>query len=328
MILTAFIIFFAVLVLFLMSALAKATYLVRQAEVVIIERFGSFHKTLPSGIHFIVPFIDQSRKVFWTYIKEDARGKATYRYSEFVERIDLREAVYDFPKQNVITKDNVTMEINALLYYQITDPKAALYEVANLPQAIEKLAQTTMRNIIGSLDLDETLTSRDMINEKLRLILDEATDKWGIKINRVELQEVNPPMDIRAAMEKQMRAERDRRASILESEGKKASAILEAEGDNLSRITRAKGEAESRLLLAKAESESRLMLAQAESEAIQVIQKAAPDANPLPYLIAQSYIKALPEITKDKDGKLMLIPYEASALMGSLASIKELFKNQ
>lgn len=309
--------FFGIFALFLITTLYKATYLVREAEVVLIERFGSFHKMLEPGIHFVVPFIDQTRSVFWTYVKEDHRGKAAYRYSELVERIDLREAVFDFPKQNVITKDNVTMEISALLYYQVTDAKAAVYEIANLPQAIEKLAQTTMRNIIGAMDLDETLTSRDSINTKLRLVLDDATYKWGIKINRVELQEVSPPADIREAMEKQMRAERNRRAHILEAEGLKSAAILEAEGDYLSRVQRARGEAESREILANA-----------EAQAIKIVQQALPTANPLPYLIAQAYIKVLPEIMKDKNGKMILVPYEASALTGSLATIKELFNHQ
>lgn len=309
--------FFFLLIILLVIALFQATYLVRQAEVVIIERFGSFHRMLEPGLHFIVPFIDQPRAVWWTFVKEDARGKAAYRYSEYVQRIDLREAVFDFPKQSVITRDNVTIEINALLYFQITDPKAAIYEVANLPQAIEKLAQTTMRNIIGAMDLDETLTSRDRINEKLRLVLDEASDKWGVKVNRVEIQEVTPPADIREAMEKQMRAERDRRAMILEAEGKKSAAILEAEGEYQSRVTRSRGEAEARQILADA-----------ESLAIQVVQKAIPNANPLPYLIAINYLKTLPEITKDKNGKLILVPYEASAFAGSLATIKELFKEQ
>lgn len=328
LIIGGFLVVFFFLVIFLLTALIKATYLVKQAEVIVIERLGSFHTILKPGIHFVVPFMDQPRQVLWTFIKEDARGKASYRFSEYLDRIDLREAVYDFPKQNVITKDNVTMEINALLYYQITDPKAVVYEVANLPQAIEKLAQTTMRNIIGSLDLDETLTSRDRINEKLRATLDEATDKWGVKINRVELQEVNPPGDIRAAMEKQMRAERDRRALILEAEGTKQAAILEAEGDNLSRVTRATGEAEARLRLAAAEAQTKLTLAQAEAESIKVIQQAIPDVNPLPYLIAINYLKTLPEITKDKNGKVILLPYESSALLGSLGSIKELFAKQ
>lgn len=320
-----FIIFFGVIVVLFMLVLAKSTYLVRQAEVIIIERFGSFHTILRPGIHFIAPFIDQPRRVFWTFVKEDPRGKTLYRYSEYVERIDLREAVYDFPKQNVITKDNATIEINALLYYQVTDPRAALYEVANIPQAIEKLTQTTLRNIIGSMELDETLTSRDNINEKLRAVLDEATDKWGIKINRVELQEVNPPMDIRVAMEKQMRAERDRRALILEAEGSKSAAILKAEGCKLAAILEAEGDYQSRVTRAKGEAESRLMLAQAESEAIAVVKNSIHGENPLPYLTAQNYIKAFSEMTKGKNDKMILVPYESTALMGSLATIKELF---
>lgn len=311
---SSFLAVFGLFVLFLLTAIAKSTYMVRQSEVIMIERLGKFHVILQSGLHFIIPFVDRPRKVLWTFVKEDPHRKYIYRYSEHVERIDLREAVYDFPKQNVITKDNVTMEINALLYYQITDPKRSLYEVANLPQAIEKLTQTTLRNIIGAMDLDETLSSRDMVNEKLRLILDEATDKWGVKVNRVELQEVNPPADIRAAMEKQMRAERDRRAIILEAEGLKRAAVLKAEGDKLAKIARAEGEAEARLTIAKA-----------ESEAISVIQNAVPKADPLPYMVALNYIKALPEITKDQQGKMIILPYEASGLMGSLATIKELF---
>ncbi len=314
---SGFFIFFVILVLFLLIVLSKATYIVKQSEVILIERLGKFQRILQSGIHFIVPFIDQPRKVLWTFAKEQPGTRRIYRYSQYVERVDLREAVYDFPKQNVITGDNVTIEINALLYYQITDPQRTVYEVANLPQAIEKLTQTTLRNIIGTLDLDQTLVSRDNINEKLREILDEATDKWGVKVNRVELQEINPPEDIRSAMEKQMRAERDKRALILEAEGKKQSAILKAEGVKMAQITEAQGQAEARLLTA-----------QAESEAIEKIQKAVPGADPLPYLIALNYIKALPEITKGKDNKLILMPYEASGVMGSLASIKEIFKQK
>ncbi|MBD3272970.1 SPFH/Band 7/PHB domain protein [Candidatus Dependentiae bacterium] len=311
----SFYFFFVFLVLFLLILIAKATYIVRQAEVIMIERLGRYNKTLQSGIHFVIPFLDRPRTVLWTFVKESA-GRM-YRYSNELDRIDLREAVYDFPKQNVITRDNVTMEINALLYYQITDPEKAVYEVSNLPQAIEKLTQTTLRNIIGALDLDETLVSRDEINEKLREILDDATDKWGVKVNRVELQEVNPPQDIRVAMEKQMRAERDRRALILEAEGKKRSAILEAEGVKESKITRAQGEAQARLVTA-----------QAEAEAISKIQDSVPNADPLPYLIALNYIQALPEIMKDKEGKMILMPYESSAVMGSIATIKELFKQK
>ncbi|MBD3231966.1 SPFH/Band 7/PHB domain protein [Candidatus Dependentiae bacterium] len=312
-----FFLFIGILFIFVLVTLSKATYVVRQSEVIMVERLGKFHTILKPGLHFILPFLDYPRKILWTFMKEDPYGKRPYRYTQYVERVDMREAVYDFPKQNVITRDNVTIEINALLYYQITDPMRAVYEVTNLPQAIEKLTQTTLRNVIGSLDLDETLVSRDQINEKLREILDEATDKWGVKINRVELQEINPPHDIRNAMEKQMRAERDRRALILEAEGKKKSAILEAEGVKMAKITRAEGDAQARLITANA-----------ESEAIKVIQNAVPKADPLPYMIALNYIKALPEITKDKEGKMILMPYESSAIMGSLSTIKEIFNKK
>lgn len=315
MIFTTLFAFVLVALLVLAFFILKSVYIVRQAEAVIIERFGCFHRVLRPGLHIITPFLENPRKIEWTIITQ-IDGKRYHRTSYMIDRIDLRESVYDFPKQNVITKDNVTMEINALLYYQITDPKAAVYEVANLQDAIEKLTQTTLRNVIGSLDLDESLVSRDSINEKLRLILDEATDKWGVKVNRVELQEVNPPADIRHAMEKQMRAERDRRAIILESEGKKRAAILEAEGVQESKILRAEGEAQSRL-----------KVAHAEAEAIKMIQQAVPQGDPLPYLVALQYIKALPEMTKGKDDKLIVVPYEASSMMGSLASVKKIFKD-
>jgi regulator of protease activity HflC (stomatin/prohibitin superfamily) len=298
----------------LVTFLNSAVYLVRQAEVVIIERLGKFHRILTPGIHIVAPFLDRARQIVWTHVKESG-DQRYYRYTTVTSRIDLREAVYDFPKQNVITRDNVTMEINALLYYQITDPKAAVYEVLNLSEAIEKLTQTTLRNVIGSLDLDESLVSRDMINERLRIILDEASDKWGVKINRVELQDVKPPADIRSAMEKQMRAERDRRAIILEFEGKKRAAILEAEGIRESQVLRAQGEAESRII--KTEAEAR---------AIEMIQNAAPKSDPLPYLIAMQYIKALPELMAGKNDKLVVVPYEASSLIGSLSTIKSVFK--
>ncbi len=306
---------FSCVIIFLIVLFIKATYLVQQAEVILIERLGSYHTTLPSGLHFTLPFIDRCRQSQWTFIKPDPRGtNYNYRYTKSISRIDLREAVYDFPKQNVITKDNVTMEINALLYYQITDAKAAVYEVSNLPEAIEKLTQTTLRNVIGSLDLDETLSSRDNINEKLRIILDEATDKWGVRVNRVELQELNPPQDIRVAMEKQMRAERDRRALILEAEGEKQAAILQAEGAYQAQVTRARGEAESRILVA-----------QAEAEAIASVKNSMPGIDPSHYLIALNYIKMLPQLTQDKTDKMIVVPYEATALMGSLGALKELF---
>lgn len=305
----------AVIFAFLVILLSKSVYLVRQAEVMIIERLGKFDRIIGPGLHVVVPFIEQPRQVVWSFIRADASGKRYYTVTQMVERIDLRESVYDFPKQNVITKDNVTMEINALLYYQITDPKAAVYEINNMPEAIEKYTQTRLRDIIGSMDLDETLVSRNTINARLTEILDEATDKWGVKVNRVELQEVNPPADIRVAMEKQMRAERERREMILRSEGKKQSAILEAEGVREAQILEADGQAQSRL-----------KIADAEAKTIEMIKIAA-NGDPLPYLLGMQYIKALPEMVKGKDDKLVVIPYEASSMIGSLSTIKKLFEN-
>jgi len=319
-------IFFLTALLLLLLFAVKAIYLVNQSEVIIVERLGKFDRLLNPGIHMIIPFIERPRDIAWSFIQE-IDGRYHRRYIKVINRIDMREAVYDFPKQNVITKDNVTMEISALLYYQITDPKAAVYEVANLPEAIEKLTQTTLRNVIGSMDLDESLVSRDQINERLRTILDEATDSWGVKINRVELQEVNPPVDIKQAMEKQMRAERDRRAAILEAEGKKGSAILEAEGIKQSQILTSQGQAQARAIQAEGEANARLIVAKAEAQAIEMIKNVVPHGDPLPYIIANQYIKALPELTKGKNDKLVILPYEATALLGSLSSIKTIFKN-
>lgn len=320
-----FILFFLVFFLFFMMFILSSVCIVNQAEVILIERFGQFKRVLKSGIHFVLPFADKPRRVLWTFVKEDRSGRM-YRYVEQRDRIDLRETVDEFPKQNVITKDNVTMEISALLYYQVTDPIAGVYEVNNLPQAIEKLTQTTLRNIIGAMDLDETLTSRDQINHKLRDILDEATEKWGLKVNRVELQEVNPPHDIRVAMEKQMRAERDRRALILEAEGQKQAAILESEGRKQAAILDAEGERMSKITRAEGESEARRLIAQAESDAIVMIQKSVPGSDPLPYMVALNYLRVLPQMLEGQDNKVIMVPYETSGVLGSLTSIKEIFK--
>jgi regulator of protease activity HflC (stomatin/prohibitin superfamily) len=310
-----------------MILIATNTILVKQAETIIIERLGKFDRILTPGLHFTIPFIEQTRTVYWTFTHFDPRINNYVNFMKTFARIDLRESVYEFPKQNVITKDNVMMEINALLYYQITDVKAAIYEVSNLPEAIEKITQTTLRNVIGSLDLDETLISRDQINEKLRLILDQATDKWGVKVNRVELQEVNPPRDIRIAMEKQMRAERDRRAIILEAEGAKRSAILQAEGVKEAEILQAEGQAQAQIIEATAQAESKLKIAQAEAQTLEMIKAAmGPNSDPTAYVTALKYVQALPEMTKGKDNKMIIVPYEASSLASAVASIKNIFE--
>jgi len=316
------------LVILILAAitLAQSIYIIKQAEVVVIERFGKYHTILRPGLHIVTPFIDVPRVVAWSFFRE-VEGKRFYRFTKVISRLDLRETVYDFPNQNVITKDNVAIEISALLYYQIIDPKAAVYEVANLSEAIEKLTHSTLRNIIGAMDLDECLVSRDRINTKLRIILDEATGKWGVKVNRVELQEINPPIDIRHAMEKQMRAEREKRAIILEAEGAKRSAILKAEGDQESQVLSARGAAEAQILRAQAEATARLAVMEAEAKAIERIQQAVPQQDPTHYLVALQYIKALPKMTEGQDNKIIVVPYDTAGMMGSLATIKELFQS-
>jgi regulator of protease activity HflC (stomatin/prohibitin superfamily) len=239
----------------------------------------------------------------------------------------MREAVYDFPRQNVITRDNVSITINAIIYFQIIDPKSAVYEIQNLSDAIEKLTQTTLRNLVGAIDLDETLVSRDKINQELRAILDEATTKWGVKVNRVELQDIFPPADIQQAMEKQMRAERDRRAAILEAEGLKQAAILRAEGDKLSQINRAEGDKQSAILRADGEAQARIINANAEGKAIEIVIGAIADkGQPDKYLIAMKYLETLEAITTGENNKIVYMPKEATGILSSVDGIKEMFK--
>ena len=298
----------------------KGLKIIQQSETKIIERLGKYHKTLPSGINIIWPIIDVPRKM---YIRSyNAHGIYIYESS----KIDLREQVYDFPEQNVITKDNVTTRINALLYFQIIDPVKAVYEIDNLPNAIEKLTQTTLRNIIGDMELDETLTSRDAINSRLRIVLDEATNKWGVKVSRVELQDITPPDSVRKAMEQQMQAERERRAQILKAEGDKTSAILRSEGDRQSQINYAEAERQSQILKAEGEARSKILQAEAEAEAIAKIKEAivSEKTDPATYLLAIKYIETLKEMTHGQDNKTVYIPYEATSVLGSLGGIKEL----
>ena len=298
----------------------KGLKIIQQSETKIIERLGKYHKTLPSGINIIWPIIDVPRKM---YIRSfNTHGIYIYESS----KIDLREQVYDFPEQNVITKDNVTTRINALLYFQIIDPVKAVYEIDNLPNAIEKLTQTTLRNIIGDMELDETLTSRDSINAKLRVVLDEATNKWGVKVSRVELQDITPPDSVRNAMEQQMQAERERRAQILKAEGDKTSAILRSEGDKQSQINYAEAERESQILKAEGEARSKILQANAEAEAIAKIREAitSEKTDAATYLLAIKYIETLKEMTHGQDNKTVYIPYEATSVLGSLGGIKEL----
>jgi regulator of protease activity HflC (stomatin/prohibitin superfamily) len=299
--------------------------IVRQAQTMVIERLGKYSRSLTSGINLIMPFFDQPRAIDWHQAISLPNGETlTRRYRSAT--IDLRESVYVFPRQNVITKDNVVVEIDALIYFQVTDPVRAAYEIANLPDAIEKLTQTTLRNVIGELDLDQVLSSREHINTKLREILDDATHKWGAKVGRVELKDINPPHDIREAMEKQMRAERDRRAAILTAEGRKQAAILEAEGIRQSEINKAEGSKQARILQADGEAAARLKVAEAEATAIERITQAIKGSggDPARYLIAIRYIEALKEMVSGQNNKVVYMPYEATGVLSSLGGIREM----
>lgn len=280
---TGLIIALVVLIVVLIIILATCVKIVRQSTIVIVERIGKYHKTLESGLHFIAPFIDRTLKP-----------------------ISLKEKVADFRPQAVITKDNVTMQIDTVVYFQVTDPKLFTYGVESPLMAIENLTATTLRNLVGELELDGTLTSRDTVNAKMRIILDEATDPWGIKINRVELKNILPPKDIQQAMEKQMRAERERREQILKAEGEKRSSILVAEGEKESTILRA--EAKKAAVIAEAEG---------TAEAIRLINEANPNAA---YLTLKGY-EALKVLADGKSTKIV-VPSEIQNVSGLLASLK------
>lgn len=303
---------------------AKGVVIVQQAEVVIIERLGKFDRVLQSGFNFIIPVIEAPRAIDWKVTQKGFDG-SSYSVIQKRTKIDLREAVYDFPRQNVITKDNVSISINALLYFQIVDPKSAVYEIQNLPDAIEKLTQTNLRNLVGQLDLDESLVSRDKINHELRAILDDATNKWGVKVNRVELQDIIPPTDIQSAMEKQMKAERDRRAAILEAEGLKKSAVLKAEGEKEAAINRAEGEKKANILRAEGVAQARILEADGEKEAIKrIINALADKGQPDKYLIAMKYLETMQTITSGQNNKVVYMPYEATGILSSVDGIKQM----
>ncbi len=272
------------LVIVVITTVLRAVRIVQQATAVIIERLGKYQKTLGAGLHFLVPFID--------------RPRAT---------VDLREQVVSFPPQPVITSDNLVVSIDTVIYFQVNDPKSATYEIANFIQGIEQLTVTTLRNVIGSLDLEQTLTSRDQINGQLRGVLDEATGKWGIRVNRVELKAIDPPASVQDSMEKQMRAERDRRATILTAEGIKQSAILTAEGEKQSAILTAEGQAQSAIL--KAQGESRAIL-----QVFEAIHKGNPDDK----LLAYQYLQVLPQIARGQSNKMWIIPTELTQALSGI----------
>jgi regulator of protease activity HflC (stomatin/prohibitin superfamily) len=289
--------------LFLLVVLMKAIKIVPQKQVKIIERLGKYHRTAEAGLNTIFPFLDSVR-----------------------ETLDLREQITKIEPQAVITRDNVTMEVDAVIYFVIMDPARAVYEVQNLRWGIEQLTLSALRNVIGALDLDHTLTSRDTINGQLRAALDAATQQWGIKVMRIELKNITPPEEIRLTMEKQMTAERTRRAVVTTAEGEKSSAILRAEGQKQAQIVNAEGNKQAVILAAEAQAEARLRVASAEAQAIQVVAQAiGTGGNPAQYLIAQKYLESLGQIAADAD-KLVFLPYEAAGVMGAIGGMKELFR--
>jgi regulator of protease activity HflC (stomatin/prohibitin superfamily) len=301
--------------------------IVRHSETIVIERLGRYHRTLNSGMNIIWPIIDRPRAIHWRHTENGPNGRTVF-ITRTASRIDLRETVYDYPRQNVITRDNVQILINALVYFQITDPMKAVYEISNLPDAIEKLTQTTLRNVIGELDFDQCLVSRDTINKKLGTILDDATHKWGVKVNRVELQDITPPADVQQAMEKQMRAERDRRAQILQAEGSKGAAVLEAEGIRQAEITKAEGAKQSAILRAEGEAQAMERMAVAQAQAIRSVRDGltGTDTDAAAYLIAAKYMETLKEMTSGQDNKVVYVPFEATGVLGALGSMKDLFE--
>ncbi|HVZ49564.1 MAG TPA: SPFH domain-containing protein [Gemmatimonadaceae bacterium] len=311
----------AVIALFVASASFK---IVGQAEVMVIERLGRFHRLARSGFNILIPFIERPKALDVRYLESDVSGNRRIAATT-TTRIDLREQVLNFPSQPVITKDNVTIDIDAVLYYRVADPQKATYAVQNLPYALETLTRTTLRNIVGEMELDATLVSRDQINKRMREVIEEASIGWGVDVTRVELQAIEPPRDIQQSMELQMRAERERRAAVTNAEATKRAAILEAEGQREAQIRKAEGEKEAAILRAQGAAEARLAMANAESEAIKQITASLPPGEAAMYLLGLKYIEALPSLTAGK-GSTVFLPVEASGVMGAIGALKEVLK--
>lgn len=296
---------------------AKTLRIVPQATVMLIERLGKFDRVASSGLNVITPFVDRPRAVYWSGLRPGSI------------QIDLREQFTDLAPQPVITRDNVTIMVDSIIYWQITEPTKAVYEVNDLIGGIIQLTITAMRNVIGELDLDHALTSRDTINHKLRGILDDATHKWGVKVTRVELRNINPPEDVRITMEKQMTAERNRRALVLQAEGDRQAAVTRAEGEKQAAITRAEGEKQAQILQAEGAATARLTNASAEAESIRRLAEgiASGQGNPSQYLIMMKYIESLREMSRSQNAKVVFMPVETSNVLSSIGAFKELFSD-
>jgi regulator of protease activity HflC (stomatin/prohibitin superfamily) len=299
--------------IFLLIVAAKTIKIVPQATVMLIERLGRFSRVATSGLNIIIPFLDKPRAFYWTNTRSGMTS------------IDLREQYIDLPPQPVITRDNVTIHVDSVVYWQIIDPIKAVYEMNDLVGGIVQLTITGMRAVMGEMDLDHTLSSRDQINSKLRLILDEATDKWGVKVTRTDVKNINPPEDVRVTMEKQMTAERNRRALVLQAEGERQAAITRAEGEKQAAVTRSEGEKQSQILHAEGLAQARLRQAEAEAQAISQVAEAMQDhGNPAQYLITTRYIESLRDMTKSNNAKVIFMPVETASMLSSVGTIKEM----
>lgn len=308
----------AVFLIFLGIALLtvawKTIKIVPQSSVLLIERLGRFHRVAASGLNIIVPFFESPRSVYWTNVRPG------------VTSIDLREQYIDLPPQPVITRDNVTINVDSVVYWMITDPIKAVYEINDLVGSIVQLTITGMRSVMGEMDLDHTLSSRDQINAKLRLILDEATDKWGVKVTRVDVKNINPPEDVRITMEKQMTAERNRRALILQAEGDKQAAITRAEGEKQAAVTRSEGEKASAILQAEGAAQARLTAANAEAQAIAQIAGAIGDrGQTAQYLLTSRYVDSMRDMAQTNNSKVIFMPTETSGVLSTVGAFKEVF---
>lgn len=311
-----------VLVVVFLGIIIRSIRIVGQAEVMVVERLGRFHRIARSGLNILIPFIELPRAIDVRYLESDVAGgrKLVQGHST---RIDLREQVLNFPSQPVITRDNVTIDIDAVLYYRVADPQKATYSVQNLPYALETLTRTTLRNIVGDMELDATLTSRDIINKRMREVIEEASIGWGVDVTRVELQSIEPPREIQQSMELQMRAERERRAAVTNAEASKRAAVLDAEGQREAQIRRAEGDREGAILRAQGQAEARMAMAESEAAAIARISAALPDGQAATYLLGLKYLEALPQLTAGK-GTTVFLPAEASGVMGALGGLKEM----
>jgi len=312
----------AVVAALLIFVATKSFKIVGQAEVMVVERLGRFHRVARSGLNILLPFIDSPRTIDVRYYEADVGGVKRITAGH-TSRIDLREQVLNFPSQPVITKDNVTIDIDAVIYYRVADPQKATYSVQNLPYALETLTRTTLRNIVGEMELDSTLGSRDVINKRMREVIEEASIGWGVDVTRVELQAIEPPRDIQQSMELQMRAERERRAAVTNAEAGKRAAILEAEGVRESQVRRAEGEKDAAILRADGLATARLAMATAEAEAIQKIAGALPEGQAAMYLLGMKYLEALPTLAQGK-GTTIFLPAEAAGVMGAIGGLREL----